>query len=318
MSESVIFEIQVDQKVLEQVFKENQHLKQSYDKLISAQDAVLPYKSEIASLKNEIANLKDLAKKLSEENVDLKTTIQHLGTTIRINEEKEKSSSLAQNENRMLKMKLEKCENDKTNLIIKFEKEKKILEELFKDNTTLRIKEQVLNDTKTQLHQITEDLKKSLKSISKLETKNQELDKNNLNLEQKLKQVEKKLRLEEERNKCSELEHVESKLLKLKLQNTEYEKKYLTEEFQRERKVIMKQNQPRVAKLEENLKHLRKWIEKQAEERHPHDSEEVKMLKEKIHTLETAQTDLIEGFELERKVFQKIVKANGNIKHSFS
>ncbi|KAJ3650374.1 hypothetical protein Zmor_016477 [Zophobas morio] len=253
--ETVVFEIQVDKKVFEQLFKENKHFKDSYERLVKSGSSLRALHDEIATLKLENKNSEQTIKNLESENSKLK------------------------------------------NLEPDFQS-KKI--------------EDRLSESSENVTNLAEELRKTKKLLLKAEAENRQLDKDNLNLELQVKNLSRKLRLEEERNKSNDLAHAECKLLKLKLQSVENEKKYLLEEFEKERKIISKQNKPRVAKLEENLKYLRRWIEKEARERRPHELEEVKSLKEQIHILENDKIDLIEGFELERKIFQKIVKANGN------
>ncbi|EFA04952.1 uncharacterized protein LOC100141952 [Tribolium castaneum] len=244
VDESVIFEIQVEKKVLEQVFHENKHLKDSYDKLIKNEDVIKSYKDEIKNLTNKTQTLQQTNQTLSEENAKLKTKI----------------------------------------------------EELLKTDNTKQLKERLM----------------------KTQEENRKLDQDKLDLEFQVKNLTRKLRLEEEKEKSNDLAQVECKLLKLKLHAIENEKNYLISDFERERKIITKQNKPRVQKLEENLRHLRKWIEKESRERRPRDTDQVKALKAQIATLENDKIDLIEGFELERKVFRKILKDNGHTNNHLS
>lgn len=289
VDESVIFEIQVEKKVLEQVFNENQHLKESYDKLIKNEDAIKELKEQITELKNNTKNLQEINKNLNDENTKLKTKIEELEQIQRRNEEEKKASELNETESKLLKLKLEQLENEKNKLTEEYKNEKKILEK---------------RNSLEELHQLK-------KRLLKLEAENKKLDQDNLDLETELKNINRKLRLEEERNKSNDLAHAECKLLKLKLHTLENEKNYLISDFERERKIITKQSKPRVQKLEENLRLLRKWVEKETRERRPRDTDQVKSLKAQIASLENDKNDLIEGFELERKVFRKILKNNG-------
>ncbi|XP_044261264.1 golgin subfamily A member 6-like protein 22 [Tribolium madens] len=240
MDESVIFEIQVEKKVLEQVFHENKHLKDSYDKLIKNEDNIKPLKDEIKNLNNKTKTLQEANQALSEENAKMKKQFEEF--------------------------------------------------------------EQTKN----------EEIKQLKERLRKREEENRNLDQDKLDLELQVKNLTRKVRLEEEKEKSNDLAQVECKLLKLKLHAIENEKNYLISDFERERKIITKQNKPRVQKLEENLRHLRKWIEKESRERRPRDTDQVKALKAQIATLENDKVDLIEGFELERKVFRKILKENGH------
>lgn len=277
---------------------------------------------------------------LQRDNQRLQQEIVDLARFKRIFEEKNKWKRLEGTESRLLKMKLKKLENDKQNLLENFENETKILEGLIKDNSKLKHNENQIHELQMKLDATKKEINIVKDQLIQVKSHNKELNEIKLKYEWEINDLTERNRLLQEKYDAIEVEEIENKILQLKLESCENEKRYLQEEFDRERKFfadtphykeILRENREQIDKLEETVNILRHELTftKLLLERAETESKDLYEMKVKLERqkIESNQTEtvndetwekekqaLIEGFQMERNVFRRLItQYNDNI-----
>lgn len=311
--DSVVFEIQVERPLLEEILNNNENFKDNYEKTVKLEMSLKTLTEENVKLKKHTIENQQTITDLKKQNLELKHKIEELEGLKKVEEQKDRVVDLNNTETRLLTLKLQSMEQEKRQIISDFQNERQVLEDLFHDQTQLNKKEAELQKLKEKHHKLHKEMDKIKEKLRQTELLNDQLDKDKLVLEHQIEDCRKNLLIMEAKHRSNDLQAVEGKIIKLKLETLEKEKQRLMDDFEKEISISSQREKPRIARLEENLKLLKNWIEREAQNRKLFsETRNEKMLKEKVVVLEAEKKSLMEGFEMERKIFRRILKNNNS------
>lgn len=298
----------------------------------------------IKTLEDEVNHIQKICKDKEENNVQLSTEILKLQNTnrdllekVRLVEEKQEMAEMIPTENNLLEMKIHKLEEEKLSLLNDFEKERKILNEMIKENKEVKIKDVKISELNDVNHKLEEKICKLKEYLKAKEDSIVELNKNKFNLEQEVIKLKESVRILEEHEEAIELDKTECNLLQIKVQQLEKEKENLLKSFENEREIfdhtfhktnqefdthkeeIMNEN---VSLAKENLELKKSYEELKQKVRIFEERDEVielekseaMLLKLKLQQLETEKSELLNSFEMEREMFNKILIEHKELK----
>ncbi|CAH1118468.1 unnamed protein product [Phaedon cochleariae] len=294
--------------------------------------------SHINTLQQEARTLEDVMRQkeeeivsLSKENADLQQELRKTSEKSRILEEKTEAIDLDSTENKLLELKLQKLEEEQTNLLSEFESERRMFNDMLDNNNELQEKQLNIEILKETLKKCHEEIDRLKKLLEEQQIENVEIHKAKLQDEKHLKKLEERIRIFEEKDEAINLDKNECGLLELKLQKLEAENKKLLDSFEQERvsfakdlEAIKNDLTPVVEKgmesmqfnVDNNLKHKLNEIKRLSEAR---EEESVILAKENLESqkkidslsgklrlleekLETAQMESTESQLLKLKV----------------
>ncbi|XP_060534202.1 girdin [Cylas formicarius] len=213
---------------------------------------------------------------VAKENLELKKTNCELLEKVRVFEEHDQAVDLDRTETGLLKLKLQAAENERKELLDKFELERAMFDKLLSEHAELELYKEKIEGLEGSNRGFAEKVARLKRYLDDREERVVELQKSKLELEREVHKLEESLRVVEARMETLELDKSECGLLQLKLQAAEEEKKTLVESFEAERTTFEdafsrqenreEQLEHRIADLELEKDQLRERLEKLVEE----------------------------------------------------
>ncbi|KAJ8916653.1 hypothetical protein NQ315_000298 [Exocentrus adspersus] len=262
--QALLNEFEAERRMFNNLLENHQDLKEKEAQVEELKNLLEDTRHEATHL---TANLEEERRKnvmLFDKKNNLEQEVTKLQEKLRIFEEKDEALSLEKSECRLLELKLQKLEEENKKLLQSFELERESFTNELDD-----LKQDLSNFQDQSLTQNEEVLKEKLHDIRRLseakEADNIYLSQENLKLQQEREELLEKLKLVREKLENIQMEATESKLLELKVQKLEEEKKALLDEFEMERKMFNKllENHQEVRDKEEVISHLDEISDKQ-------------------------------------------------------
>ncbi|KAF7269496.1 hypothetical protein GWI33_017491 [Rhynchophorus ferrugineus] len=292
----------------------------------------------------EIERIQKLCNEKEENNIKLAKEILKLESAnctlmekVRLVEEKQELLEMEPTENNLLEIKVQTLEQEKSQLLESFEQERKMFNQMLQENKELKVKDIKIEELEIGNYKLQEKVLRLKGYLKSKEAEIVKLHKTKLDAEQEIFKLNECIKILREQEETIEIDKTECNLLQIKVQQLENEKENLIESFEKERDVfnqtfhqkniefdlhkeeIMNDNVS-LAKENVELKHSYDEIIQKVrlmEEREQVvelDTSECNLLKVKLDQLEKEKQDILQGFEMEREMFNKILVEHKDLK----
>ncbi|KAL1501460.1 hypothetical protein ABEB36_006776 [Hypothenemus hampei] len=315
---------------------QSKELKMYGDRIDRLQANIKILQQEIDHLQKINEEKEHLNVELSKENINLQTTNGEILQKLRLMEEKNEAHELEITENNLLEMKVQALEIEKQELLGSFEQERKLFNKVLQEHNELKILEITLSELEVRNQKLEEKIVRLKGYLQDKENTIVEVNKAKLAVEQELNKTKEMLRIQEEHEEAIELDKTECSLLKMKVQQLEFDNTNLQKTFDREREGFdqyFHQNKEihshKQEVIEENVSLAKENIElkkindeltgkvrifEEKDQVIDLENSECNLLKLKLQSMEEERKELLKSFEVERELFNKISAEHNELK----